>query len=172
MANSSLVALGRKLDRLESNLTSGKGARAVSKIVGDAAIKDADEVLRSTGSRNGSLADASMSHWPRSNPFELTTRARNLSDHEVQIEPSPKARGPWRVLESGREAHVKGNRRESTRTSKKTGKPLKGRLIKRTGGASVGKGVWTKVEATVAQRTPPRVADAVHDVIAKSLTGG
>lgn len=154
-----------KLDRLAGDLQ-GKVLRDMRDAVAKGAVKDAAKAL------TADIGDQSMSHWPRRNPFTLSAETKNVSDGVVEVLPARRARGPWRVLESGRQAHTKGDRRASYRTSKKTGKPLKGRLVKRSGGATRGKGTWSEATAVMARETPKRTQVELHKALGRRFTGG
>lgn len=115
------------------------------------ATKAWDVAVRLTPSKEGSLADASMSHWRRSNPIHIGVRSKvtmHGSDGEMRVDPTPAARGPMRVLESGRKSYAKGDKRVAgTRLRKKTNdRVLKYRKIKRNIAGTAGKGTWTRAE--------------------------
>lgn len=119
--------------------------------IGKAAKQDAAEAVRSD------LGDMSMSHWWRGRPIEIQARYDVRSDHEVDLAPTPRSRGPWRVLEDGRRAggafdlvQVGRRRKDGTR---------RGRSRGRNQGATSGKSTWSDASRLMEQRTPQRVQD-------------
>lgn len=110
------------------------------------------------------IGDDSMSNWRRGAPI-LIVGAHQVIGDTVAIDPSPRSRGPMRVLESGRKAYAKGDTRISgTRIRKKDGAVVaKRRRVKRNIGATAGKGVWTDATERIAARAP-EVANEVRVV--------
>ena len=140
----------RRLDKLNRSL-SGPDMKQLLGTVGMAAKKDAAEAVA------GDLGDHSMSHWRRGAPIPIEARFDVKSDSEVEVMPSPRSRGPWRVLEDGRKGgsatdmvQVGRRRKDGTRRGKSRG---------RNQGATSGKATWSDGEALMAQRTPGRVQE-------------
>jgi len=102
------------------------------------------------------LGDLSMSHWRRSNPIEIVGMVDELATGGVEIAPARKARGPMRVLESGRKAYAAGDRRVSgTRVRQRDGVVVaKTRRVKRTTGAAGGRGTWSDADEMIRERAP------------------
>lgn len=142
------AAFNRKLDVLRDQLD-GKQLQSSLEAVAKAAKDDAAEAVR------GDLGDQSMSHWRRGNPFQIAARYDFPSDHEIEVKPTPRTRGPWRVLEEGRKAggafdlvQVGRARKDGTRRAKSRG---------RNQGGTGGKSTWSDAEALMDKRTPARV---------------
>ena len=98
------------------------------------------------------IGDQSMSGWSHRSPVPIVSRARLSSPTSAVVEPTPKTRGPWRVMQSGRQAYAAGDRRVAgVRYRKRTNDyVLKTRLVKRNVGATRGRGTWTKAESAMA----------------------
>ena len=140
----------RRLDKLNRSL-SGPDMEKLLATVGMAAKKDAAEAVA------GDLGDHSMSHWRRGAPIPIEARFDVVSDNVVEVTPSKRTRGPWRVLEEGRKGgaatdlvQVGRRRKDGTRRGKSRG---------RNQGATSGKATWSDGEALMASRTPGRVND-------------
>ncbi len=114
--------------------------------LGVAAKADAAEAVK------GDLGDLSMSNWRRGKPIQIGARF-DVKGTTVDVMATPRSRGPWRVLESGRSAGV----------SKRRGRPVS---------ASAGKGTWSDAVKLMEDRTPKRAADHVGKVLAKHLIRG
>lgn len=149
-----------KVRRFEQALQ-GPDAEKLLNVVGKAAKQDAAEAVEAD------LGDRSMSHWRRGNPIELAARYDVRSDSEVEVLPTPRSRGPWRVMEDGRRAgsaydlvQVGRVRKDGTR---------RGRSRGRNSGATQGKNTWTEASALMEQRTPERVQDEHVKLIRRTL---
>jgi hypothetical protein len=138
-----LAGLVVKLERVRNDLTSEALLRDVGmrgKQLGTAAV-NAD-----TG------GDARMSNWRRGRPINLATRFDVQSESLVQIAPSPRARGPVKVLTYGREAGMsRGTRRRASR-------PVS---------ASRGKGTWVRAVADMEAELPKVVQRHTVSVLRK-----
>jgi hypothetical protein len=156
-----LTQLNAKLDRLAHDF--GKIGERVAKD----SVGDVGDAVR------GSIGDTSMSGWMRGNPVEIVGRAVKVSEGYA-VEPAGKAKGPMRVLQSGRNAYAAGDRRNSgTYTSKKTGEiRQKTRKVKRATGAHGGKGTWDQAERLIQTNLPARASKALHEIMAKTFRGG
>jgi hypothetical protein len=145
-----LSALARKMDEFADKISGQAMARTLSTI-GVKAKADVGEAVR------GDLGDMSMSNWRRGRPIQLSARFDVQGDDTIEVTPTPRARGPMRVLEQGRRAGVsRGTRRRRAR-------PVS---------ASAGKGTWSDASRLIAERTPRRVAAAVHDAMRATFRGG
>lgn len=160
-----LGAFARRLDALAADL--GRAAEESLKELGKAAEDDAREAVR------GDLGDLSMSHWWTGRPIDITAKAEVQGDG-VLIRPGRKERSPWRVLQDGRQASKAGDRRNSgTYTRKRDGAVVqKTRKVKRSSGATGGRGTWTTAVGLMAERTPKREHRVVQSVLRKHLKGG
>lgn len=151
-----------KLHKLASEFDAHKAAkleRAAAKLaplVGDAAA--------------ASIGDHSMSGWKRGAPIEIVGKV--VKRDGVAI--APTAAGPMRVLNDGRQAHEAGGRRTAgTYKSKKTGDVRqKYRKVKRSMGATAGKGTWDDAANKIADEFPKLMADELHQVMRETFTEG
>jgi hypothetical protein len=152
-----LSAFARKLDRIEKDLAGKSGGEARMGRYGLLGKRAAVDALASD------IGDASMSNWRRSKPIDLKPAYEVLSNHEVEIAPRPRQRGPWRVLESGRQARGKG---DAVRTKRRRKDGTFGtRKAKRAVGASPGKNTWTDARKLIEKR----FFRAVHEDTTKVL---
>jgi hypothetical protein len=89
----------------------------------------------------GDIGDLSMSNWRRGKPIQVTGRF-DVDGSKVTVTPAPRARGPMRVLEDGRQARG-AQSKVSFRTLKSGAvKARRGKTTAR-GGATRGRGTWT-----------------------------
>lgn len=133
-----LRGLSVKLDRLARDLTDRRLLESVGmegKKIGTAAVR---------GDTGG---DARMSNWRRGRPINLASRYDVVSETAVQIAPGARARGPVRVLTSGRRAGVS----------------RRGRRY----GASQGKGTWDRASDEMATQLPKVAQRHTSTVIRK-----
>lgn len=107
--------------------------------LGKKCIGDAETAVRID------IGDLSMSRWWRRSPIKMTAEAELKKSKYVDIRPPAKSRGPWRVLEQGRQSYAAGDRRVSGRrfAEKKGEWVTKYRKVKRATGAAAGKDTWT-----------------------------
>lgn len=121
----------------------------------------------------GDIGDTSMSGWRRGNPVEIVGAVEH-PNAGIAIVPKGQAKGPMRVLESGRNAYAAGDRRNSgTYTSKKTGiTRQKTRKVKRSVTAHGGKGTWSDAKALIEANLAKRSQAALHRVMARIFTKG
>lgn len=161
-----LGAFARKLDRFADDLVAD-AVKGALKELGRAATQDAAKALRAD------IGDESMSGWPRRSPFVLTAQATVQDDSSVLVAPFRRARGPWRVLESGRTAHRAGDKRVTgTRVRKRDGVRVdKTRRVKRNVGAFPAKNTWSEAVEVMGAETPKREARVVREVLAKHFKG-
>ncbi len=125
---SDLARLVVKIERVAKELTDERLLNAAGmegKRIGTTEIRAA------TG------GDARMTNWRRGRPINLAARFDVQGADAVQIAPAPRARGPVRVLTSGRQA----------------GQSRRGRPVS----ASRGKGTWDRAGVEM-QTELPRVA--------------
>lgn len=177
MADDPLRDLSRSLKDMERSFDAKRNA-ARMRAVADQSIPDIEEAVRRTRARHGSLADRALSggssrikpsSWAR---IKLTGEVMNEAG-TVVLRPARPARGPMRVLQDGRSAYAKGDRRNSgTYTSKKTGlTKQKTRKVKRTTGAATGKGTWSAALRLLNQRVPDRITEDLVREIGGKLGG-
>lgn len=159
--------LNKRLMLVEREL-SGEAARRRLAAVGQASKPDIVEAVR------GDLGDLSMSGWRRQKPIEITGRYEVTGDGTMEMAPAKRARGPMRVLESGRQASSVGERRQSgSYKSKRTGAvTARYRTTKRNTGATQGKGTWTDATNLLERRMPARWERAWVKDIGRHLRGG
>lgn len=141
----------RRIERLNKAL-SGPDKRKVLTRLGVEAKKDVAEAIKSD------LGDLSMSNWRRGRPINITSRFDIKSDDTLEVTPSPRARGPMRVLEEGRRGGSASDLVQGRRT--KSGNRRRGRARGRNQGATAAKNTWSDAERLIADRTPQRVDQA------------
>ena len=127
-----------KLDRIAKELTDERLLNAVGmegKRIG------ADEIRADAG------GDTSMSNWRRGRPINLAPRFDLKGTDAVEIAPRPRARGPVRVLTSGRRAGVS-----------RRGRPVS---------ASTGKGTWDRAGVEMQTELPKVAAKHTPAVLRK-----
>jgi hypothetical protein len=141
---------GRRLDKLQRSFDGPDKAKLLH-AVGKGAKDDVREAVR------GDLGDQSMSNWWRGRPIEIAGRYDLEGDDVAEVTPTPRSRGPFRVLEEGRKpggsydlVHVGRRRKDGTRRGKSRG---------RNQGATAAKGTWSDAEQLIEKRTPERVQD-------------
>ena len=135
---SDLARLAAKLDKVAKELTDERLLNAVGmegKRIGTT------EIRADTG------GDAKMSNWRRGRPINLATRFDIQGESTVQIAPAPRARGPVRVLTSGRQA----------------GQSRRGRPVS----ASRGKGTWDRAGVDMQTELPKVAAKHTTAVLRK-----
>lgn len=141
-----------KVDRLKAEVDGRALAKKLDE-VGKGAKADAAEAV------TGDIGDLSMSNWWRGRPIQIAARYDVVSDHEIEVAPTPRSRGPWRVLEEGRRGGsatdlvlVGRVRKSGTRRARSRG---------RNQGATAGKNTWSDAERLIEERTPDRVSKHV-----------
>ena len=148
------ASFSRKIDDFKDDLDGSKLQKKLEQI-GKESKEDAAKAVRAESSKKGSLADESMSNWRRGNPFKITARYDIKSDHEIEVTPTPRSSGPWRVLEDGRKGGAATDlvlvgrvRKSGTRRAKSRG---------RNQGGTAGKSTWSDAVAIMERETPKRV---------------
>ena len=148
-----------RIEKLQRALE-GPELEKVLHVLGKGAKGDAVKAVE------GDLGDRSMSHWRRGAPIEVTARYDQVADNAIDVGPERKNRGPWRVLEDGRQAgsafdlvQVGKRRKDGTRRGKSRG---------RNQGATEGKGTWSDAVAIMDNETPKRVAEE-HDKVLRDI---
>jgi len=135
---SDLARLAAKLDKVAKDLTDERLLNAVGmegKKIGTT------EIRADTG------GDARMTNWRRGRPINLAARFDVQGADAVQIAPAPRARGPVRVLTSGRQA----------------GQSRRGRPVS----ASRGKGTWDRAGVEMQTELPKVAAKHTTAVLRK-----
>jgi hypothetical protein len=166
MADSPFTPVDRKLGLLQKEW-SGAAGRARVMAVAKAVAPLVDEAVRRTPADRGSLADGSMSGWRRSKPIVLVGKV-TVSGAEVAIEPN--AKGPMRVLESGRQASVQGPL--ITSGGKSGIRKVSRARRKRFSVASQGKGTWTDATDMIVKAAPPLMSKQLEMSMGKFFTKG
>ena len=158
--------LGRRLDMMARDL-SAKGMESRLAKVGRDLAPLVDRAVQ------GEIGDQSMSGWSRKRQVEIVGTS-SVRDGLLTVEPKGVAKGPMRVLESGRNAYAAGDRRTSGfYVSKKTGeRRQKSRKVKRTTGATKGKGTWSDAAEAIAREAPGRINDQKVAAMARHFTRG
>lgn len=141
----------KRLDKLNRSLDGPDKVKLLHEL-GKAAKEDTTDAVR------GDLGDTSMSNWWRGKPIEAAARYDLVNQHAVDILPTPRSRGPWRVLEEGRKpggafdlVQVGRRRKDGTRRGKSRG---------RNQGATEAKETWSDAARLIEDRTPGRVQEA------------
>jgi hypothetical protein len=161
MPDDTLGTYGHRLERIADDLA-GKAMRAQLDAVGVGAKRDAMQALR------GDLGDEDMSNWPRrGKTAKLTVRYEHKSDTSIEVSPTGRARGAWRILEDGRQASAKGDAYTKGKARKDGTRKQYAR--KRTSGATAAKNTWSEAVDAIERNTPRRVNDAVGDILRKRL---
>jgi hypothetical protein len=97
----------------------------------------------------GDIGDLSMSNWRRGKPIQVTGRF-DVDGTTVEVTPVPRARGPMRVLEDGRQARGAQSKVSFRQLKSGSIKVRRGKTTARSG-ATRGRGTWT--DATRAMET-------------------
>lgn len=162
MADDDFATVGRKFEAFADDLA-GRTLAEVMERLGQAAKKDAAEAV------TGDIGDLSMSNWWRGRPIQIQARYDVVSDHEVEVTPQPRSRGPWRVLEEGRRGGAASDlvlvgraRKDGTRRGRSRGRNV---------GATAGKQTWSDAERLMDERTPKRVDAEVRAAARRRFRG-
>jgi len=143
------ASFSRKIDDFKGELDGSKLKRKLEQI-GKEAKEDAAKAVR------GDLGDASMSNWRRGSPIQILARYDLRSDHEIEVTPTPRSRGPWRVLEDGRQGGAATDLVLVGRVRKKSG-TRRAKSRGRNQGGTAGKSTWSDAVAIMERETPKRV---------------
>jgi hypothetical protein len=127
------AALERKLDALGRELSGAAKTKRLHEL-GRAAKQDVAEAVRAD------LGDLSFSRWRPGRPIQMTARY-DLESDGLAVVPTPRSRGPFRVLEQGR----RGGKH----------------------GTTAGRQSWSDAERLMQQRMPKRVFEQVGDAMRK-----
>lgn len=172
-----LAAFQRKIDGVIKEFDGTAGKKRLQRVAIETK-KDVDEAVRND------IGDLSMSGWRRGNPFEVKGRFDIISDHEFEVNPAKRGRGPMRVLEQGRNQGNAGGiagpgviqRGENTGTTLRTkaGKvrKVRARRARRWNGRTQGKGTWSDAVHLMEQRVPGRVDKEVVKALRRHLGKG
>lgn len=107
---------------------------------------DADEVVATDVG-----ADYAMSNWRRNKPIPIHVRYDLTGPHQVTVHPTPRSKGPWRVLEEGRQASYRGQVFFYTAKNGKTR-----HRYSKGASASPAKHTWTKAVVLMSMRAQRR----------------
>lgn len=138
-------------------------------IIGAKAKDLAANAVRRETAKSGSLADLSMSGWPRSKPAKLEANWESEGSG-ITVGPYRRVLGPWRVLEDGRRAYRAGQfrRRGSRGATKYRGATSRLAVVSRTVGSVQGKGTWTKATNEIGRLTPRDITKAKRAAVRKA----
>ena len=172
MAGTGFGDLSHRMDLLAREM-GGQAQQARLKRVGVLSKADINEAVRAD------LGDMSMSGWRRGNPHEIVGRFDLQGDSAVAMTPSPKGRGPMRVLESGRNQGNAGGvsgpgiSADGTTRRTKSGavRKVRARRGRRWNGTTRGKGTWTDATKIMEAKMPARYEHALVADMAKLLKG-
>ena len=108
------------------------------------------------------IGDDTMSAWRRGKPIPLGARYDVDGGTSLSITPTPRSRGPWRVMEDGRQAAGAGTFRSRGVRRRKSDGVMSTRLAvrKRTVGAMPGKDTWSDAERMVFDEAPRLISEA------------
>lgn len=166
MPNDTFASFGRRLDVLVNGLKDPE-LRGAMKRVGEASQKDADRAARADLG-----GDNRFSGWARA---PLVTELKHPGAGQVEVRPTGRARGPWRVAESGRN---RGDARgfQGPGLNVRTGRRSRGgvrqtgvRRGSRWNGMTAPKHTWSDAEALIERAAPKRVDDEVARAIRKAM---
>jgi hypothetical protein len=153
----SFQSYAKRLSKIEAALDGPDKAKLLRELGQKAKDEDTPKAVE------GDLGDRSMSNWWRGRELEVASRYELVNQHAVDLLPTKRSRGPWRVLEEGRKAggafdlvQVGKRRKDGTRRGKSRG---------RNQGATQGKQTWSDAEALMAKNTPERVAEAYDAIL-------
>jgi hypothetical protein len=91
-------------------------------------------------------SDLAFSNWRRGRPIKLGLRYDHGQPGEIDLYPTARSTGPWKVAERGRRAGTSRGRR---------GRPG------RSYGATSGKGTWTSTVAEMRRQFPKRAEQEI-----------
>lgn len=168
-----LLGLDRKLAQLGDEFT-GKAARRRMTAVGLKLRTEVDHAVARD------IGDTSMSGWRRSSPIDISGKAEMLSDTELEISPTKRARGPMRTLDVGRNM---GNARgiagpgvsaDGTTARTKSGKlrKVRARKGKRWNGTTPARHTWANADTAIAAKAPAAMAEQLDDAMSSLFTRG
>ena len=165
MASSPLPKLAKQASALERAL-SAPAPGDIMKMVGGKFVSIAAAQVAAD------IGDNSMSHWRRGSPTPIVAQAK-VDKSTVTAQPTPRSRGPWRVLTDGRRGGAATDLMLVGRVRKK-GKNAgtrRGRARGRNSGNTAGGGTWTRVEAAMNQVAPVIVEKNTKAAVSKALRG-
>ena len=169
--------LSKKFDQLASEFD-GRQLRKSLEVVGRETKGDIVEAVR------GDLGDTSMSGWRRGKPTPIVGRYDIVSDHEIDMTPTPRSRGPMRVLEQGRNQGnaggiagpgiIQNGENAGTTARNKNGslRKVRARKAKRWNGRTQGKGTWGDATDRVVAVFPKEHRERVEDSMSKLFMKG
>ena len=164
--------LGRRLDAMARDL-SAKGMESRLARVGRELAPLIDRAVA------GDIGDQSMSGWRRRKPIEVVGTS-SVRDGLLSVEPVKAAKGPMRVLESGRnQGNASGfagpgvNRLtgETARTKSGAVRKVRARKAKRWNGYTTGKGTWSEAAEAIIAKAPGAINDEKVAVMARHFRG-
>ncbi len=167
--------LGRRVELLQKQV----GGRGLKELTTAVAVKTKGDP------HDAAQADpmnGSFSGWRRGNPIELTARYNQWESKPgvFEVVPTPKAGGPWRVAESGRnQGNASGfsgpgiNTRTGVTSFTKAGKvrKVRARKARRWNGTTRGFDTWSDAEKLMEARVPLRVQVQVSKVLGRVFRG-
>lgn len=161
--SSSFGELNRRLEAVRHDLT--EGGEAERRLL--AARQLAPLVAAAV---RGDIGDQSMSGWRRGAPISIAGKVTQTVEG-IAIDPT--ARGPMRVLESGRQGYAAGDSRVSgMRTRSDGSRVAKTRKVKRGAGATQGKGTWSDAVVKIAAKAGPVLNEQKVRALARHFPRG
>ena len=137
------ATFGDRIKQLNDGINGVELKKKLDKI-GVAAKGDALDALKSD------IGDTSMSNWRRKRPIKIAARYDHKGDYAIEVKPTPRSNGPWKVLEDGRRPGQ----------SKPTKRSPNGRRYS----SSKGKKTWSHAVDLMEKRMPDRLDDVVLKV--------
>lgn len=168
--------IAKRLMILESGLA-GKDRAAAMMRLGRAAQQDHLKAARADLG-----GDNKFSGWARA-PLNTELDQAKLNAGQVTVRPTGRARGPYRVAESGRGASGATGGFQGPSINRKTGTTFRtkkrgnvsmrqsGARVKRWSGTTAGKNTWTDGVQIVARETPDRLRKEIRKTLVKAVRG-
>ena len=165
MAVQGFAALDRRIEKLSTEIVSGKSTVKLCNAVG--LMAKASVQMTGTASLGG---DYKFSRWPKAG--ELQVKYQVSDKGRVVIHRAPRSAGPWRVAEEGVKAQTKGDKLEAGFRKNKNGTVVqKYKKSKRTTKGTGGQGSWTAFEAIVLPKVSPLIEREVKASLFRAVTG-
>lgn len=166
MAVQGFAALDRRIEKLSTEIVSGKSTVKLCNAVG--LMAKASVQMTGAASLGG---DYKFSRWPKAGElqvkYQLTKKPGGVVIHRA-----PRSAGPWRVAEEGVKAQTKGDKLEAGFRKNKNGTVVqKYKKSKRTTKGTGGQGSWTAFEAIVLPKVSPLIEREVKASLFRAVTG-
>lgn len=169
MAVQGFAALDRRIEKLSTEIVSGKSTVKLCNAVGLMAKSAAADVGEPYNlSKTGTPME--FSRWPKAGVLQVKYQVSDKG--RVVIHRAPRSAGPWRVAEEGVKAQTKGDKLEAGFRKNKNGTVVqKYKKSKRTTKGTGGQGSWTAFEAIVLPKVSPLIEREVKASLFRAVTG-